>query len=1268
MLALFALVALVSTAVVSASSNESIRELLFGRASAGASKKGVDRTKPVWLKRLSVSAVTAAEATVTTNRTDYAPGATVVITGSGWQPGEVVALRIDESDNDAPWQASVIADDSGSIYNADFVIQTHDLGVSFTLTALGSFSGQTAQTTFTDSNASLDQFANDPPVEWVNGNLGASKSTYFEGDSIPYRLTFSGLTLDSHTVTIEWDTTKSSKHAIDYLTDFDRSVGTLADPCVGVAGCSGPTSIFAIPADPQVTGAGVTPIAGSFKFYGGTITAVSAYSYHDGTGFTGDKSARITITFTAGVDNPVLAWGGHIATRPDWGQSNSAVSISGSPYHTRLIDLDGSGGNQDRSLSADAVIFPGSIKIIKDTVPDGPRDFTFSATGGLIPSTFILDDDADPTHINNQLFSNILVTAQNGNDYSITETPVTGWNLGSPIVCSVTSPNGGSQSGTTNGVNINLREGENVTCTFVNTEDENVTKGKIKIVKQTLPDGSTQSFHFTPSGYGSGFDLTDGQDNTSAALTPSADGGGPYSVTEGAVAGWTSDGGSCDHGTPSDIQVLAGTTTMCTFTNTQIPKLTLDKITNYTHGGTAPESSWTLTADGGTAGMLSGPGAAGHTDVVSGATFKAGTYTLSESAAPTGYTNGTAYSCVKNGGGAVSGNSITLAPGDTAVCSITNTDNAPSLTLDKITNYTHGGTAPESSWTLTADGGTAGMLSGPGAAGHTDVVSDGSFKAGTYALSESAAPAGYTNGTAYSCVKNGGGAVSGNSITLAVGDTAVCSITNTDIAPSLTLDKITSYTHGGTAPESSWTLTADGGTAGTLSGAGAAGHTDVVSGGSFKAGTYALSESAAPAGYTNGTAYSCVKNGGAPVAGNSITLAVGDTAVCSITNTDIAPVLKVVKALVPSNDTGRFNLRIDGTHYTSSPNDPAGDGDATAFVPVTAGVQHTVDETAVVGVLSDYVVTIGGACDSSGHVTLGLGGSATCTITNTKKGMAQVIKTFRGGAVTQAPGSGFNFQIREGASTTLVGTTLESLEANNVNGGTLNFTTKLVPGNTYQMCEIVMPGWLSTLGTFVPNSFMPPDGVAVNPNVDNSIVCGNFTVAAAETKVFTIDNTPPPGGRALTIGFWKNWASCASSSGKQKPVLDQTLASFTIASGQTTHGVYIGDLYVDTCSEAVAILNKTDLNGKKQSSDAAFNLAAQLLAAKLNVQAGAGACGPVLTAINQAQALLDFIDFNGLTHKKMTPAQTALANCLATWLDDYNNDRASACNASRSCP
>ena len=64
-------------------------------------------------------------------------------------------------------------------------------------------------------------------TEWVNGNLGASKSVYLEGDSIPYRLTSTtSLSRAQHTVTIEWDTTKGGKHALDYLTTFNRTVAT----------------------------------------------------------------------------------------------------------------------------------------------------------------------------------------------------------------------------------------------------------------------------------------------------------------------------------------------------------------------------------------------------------------------------------------------------------------------------------------------------------------------------------------------------------------------------------------------------------------------------------------------------------------------------------------------------------------------------------------------------------------------------------------------------------------------------------------------------------------------------------------------------------------------------------------------------------------------------------------------------------------------------------------------------------------------------------
>src|SRR5439155_22719727 len=145
------------------------------------------------------------------------------------------------------------------------------------------------------------------------------------------------------------------------------------------------------------------------------------------------------ITFTASVNNPVLAWGGHISSRQDWGANNSAVAISGSPYHMRLIDLDGAGGNQDRSLSAQAVIFPGSITIIKDATPNGSTSFDFTASPSPL-ANFSLVDDGTPANTNKKLFSNIL-TFQT---YTVNETPIpAGWGFDS-VSCSVTTPNGGS--------------------------------------------------------------------------------------------------------------------------------------------------------------------------------------------------------------------------------------------------------------------------------------------------------------------------------------------------------------------------------------------------------------------------------------------------------------------------------------------------------------------------------------------------------------------------------------------------------------------------------------------------------------------------------------------------------------------------------------------------------------------------------------------------------------------------------------------------------
>lgn len=204
---------------------------------------------------------------------------------------------------------------------------------------------------------------------YVNGNAGGENAHYTEGDSIPYRVRFTGLTVGStNTIVIEYDTTQQGKNAIDYLTSYDRTETAAKgnDPCSDVLSqtiCSSPQQ-FAIPETDERVLAGrdgilntaddINPIDGFFTCFGCTVTAVSDYSY---TGdFTGNSTASLTITFTANVENPIIAFGGHIATRNNWGANSSASTIPGSPYHTRLLSLNGASvGQQDRSLNSNAV-------------------------------------------------------------------------------------------------------------------------------------------------------------------------------------------------------------------------------------------------------------------------------------------------------------------------------------------------------------------------------------------------------------------------------------------------------------------------------------------------------------------------------------------------------------------------------------------------------------------------------------------------------------------------------------------------------------------------------------------------------------------------------------------------------------------------------------------------------------------------------------------------------------------------------------------------
>jgi len=191
-------------------------------------------------------------ATVQSDKTDYAPGNVVKISGTGWQPGESVVLTLQETpylDTHGPFTA--IASDAGAILDQSFIPDAHDLGVTFTLTAYGVISHRSAQATFRDGlGLNLDQCANapgsgaNPPIRgvacgttptnsnpnWQNGDLNRSNSAYLEGDGVPYRLAITGLSIGTWTIRLEYDYTKGGKHAIDRLTRYTLSQA--AAPCL----------------------------------------------------------------------------------------------------------------------------------------------------------------------------------------------------------------------------------------------------------------------------------------------------------------------------------------------------------------------------------------------------------------------------------------------------------------------------------------------------------------------------------------------------------------------------------------------------------------------------------------------------------------------------------------------------------------------------------------------------------------------------------------------------------------------------------------------------------------------------------------------------------------------------------------------------------------------------------------------------------------------------------------------------------------------------
>jgi len=457
----------------------------------------------------------------------------------------------------------------------------------------------------------------------------------------------------------------------------------------------------------------------------------------------------------------------------------------------------------------------GNIIVDKVTVPSGdPQLFTFTPSWG---STFQLADATTP-HDSGPILAGT---------YSVSETVPTGWDL-TNVTCL-------SDDGVTRYLPtaINLSPMETVTCTFTNTK-----RGQIIVDKVTVPAGDSQLFTFTPS-WGATFQLADATTpHNSGYLVP-----GTYSVAETVPTGWDLTSAVCSDGSPiTSIDLAAGETVTCTFTNTKRGQIIVDKVTvpagdtqmfTFTPSWGSPPATFQL---------------ADETTPHNSGYLIPGTYSIAETV-PTGWVL-TSATC--SDGSPVT--AISLQAGETVTCTFTNSK-LPKLTLVKTVINNYGGTKVVADFPLFIN-------TTPATSGMAYTLTPGSYTASE------------TQQFGYTASPWGGDCAADGSVTLVYGDNKTCTITNSDIQPMLYVIKVVDNKGYGTLTPADFTMYVTGTNVSTTGFPGESAPGTLVT---LNQGTYAVTEDEDPM-YSAYYSADC-----------SGTIMVGQTKTCTITNTLMIP-------------------------------------------------------------------------------------------------------------------------------------------------------------------------------------------------------------------------------------------------------------------------------------------------------------------------------------------------------------------------------------------
>ena len=469
--------------------------------------------------------------------------------------------------------------------------------------------------------------------------------------------------------------------------------------------------------------------------------------------------------------------------------------------------------------------------------------------------------------------------------------------------------------------------GEELTCVITNSDEP----AHLTVIKTVINNngGTRVASDFTLNVTGDNATPASFSGSAGTAVTLSA---GSYSVDETEIAGYTKTLGTGCSGT-----IALGESRTCTITNDDQPA-TLTVIKQVINdeeesAGEANASDFTMLVTGTNASQTSFSGSESGTVV----TLDAGAYSVDE-ASMSGYEKTIGEDCAG-----------IIANGASVTCTIVNDDLPPPppevgtlLVITNVTN-THGGTLGPSNFVMNVSGvdpSTSGFL-GSEAPGVAVTLGVGSYGVTVDTV------------TGYSATLSEG--CSGN---IENGQTLTCTVTESDIAPQLTVVKTVVNDHGATSSSSDFMITVDAVNVSPTSTFPGSSEGTIVT---LDAGAYDVSETET-AMYTSSFSDGCTG-----------TIGLGETRTCTITNNDVPAQLIISKIVINDNagsSTARdFMVQVTGTNVSSS----TFPGASSTVITLAAG-SYSVDELDSMG----YIKTLGEGCTG----TIAQGESRTCVITN----------------------------------------------------------------------------------------------------------------------------------------------------------------------------------------------------------------------------------------------------------------------------------------------